>query len=109
MYSFTKGDSFNMSGVKPNVCNFSVGQRQLICITRAILRDPKVLVLDEATASIDNETDKLLQTMVRTKFASKPVLTIAHRLDNIMDSDRILVMDAGIVAEYDTPLALLKK
>ena len=74
-----------------------------------MLRDPLVLVLDEATASIDSETDALLQKMVRTRFKNKTVLTIAHRLDTIMDSDKILVLDAGVVAEFGTPAELLEK
>ena len=82
--------------------------RQLLCIARAILRNPKVLVLDEATASIDSETDKLLQSMVRTKFKNKTVLTIAHRLDTIMDSDKVLVMNQGVAVEFDAPLKLLE-
>lgn len=68
--------------------NFSVGQRQLICIGRAILRKPKILVLDEATASIDNENDNMIQQMVRQLFKQCTVLTIAHRLNTIIDSDR---------------------
>ena len=86
---------------------FSVGQRQLFCMARALLRDTRVLVLDEATASVDRITDGILQTMLRTEFQHCTVLTIAHRLDTIMDYQRILVMDDGIVAEYDTPEALL--
>ncbi|KAK8809647.1 hypothetical protein WA158_000590 [Blastocystis sp. Blastoise] len=89
--------------------NFSVGQRQLICMARAILRKPKVLIMDEATASLDNETDSILQTMIRKQFINCTVLTIAHRLNTIMDSDRVCVMDKGIVAEFDTPLNLLNK
>jgi len=89
--------------------NFSAGQRQLICIARALLRKPKVLVLDEATASIDNETDAMIQRMVRHAFKDCTVLTIAHRLHTIVDSDKILVLDQGNLAEYDSPQALLAK
>lgn len=73
------------------------------------MRKPKILVLDEATASIDNETDALVQTMIRTKFKDCTVLTIAHRLHTIIDSSKILVMDAGKVGEFDEPTNLLAK
>ena len=89
--------------------NFSQGQRQLLCIARSLLRKPKILVMDEATASIDNETDAKIQEMIRDNFQDATILTIAHRLNTIMDSDRILVLDDGRIAELDTPANLLSK
>ena len=89
--------------------NFSQGQRQLLCIARSLLRKPKILIMDEATASIDNTTDAAIQTMIRENFADATVLTIAHRLNTIMDSDRVLVLDDGRISEFDTPKALLDK
>mmetsp|Transcript_7666 Transcript_7666/g.11156 ORF Transcript_7666/g.11156 Transcript_7666/m.11156 type:complete len:936 (-) Transcript_7666:149-2956(-) len=88
--------------------NFSQGQRQLLCIARSLLRNPKILVMDEATASIDNTTDAAIQEMIRDNFSSATVLVIAHRLNTIMDSDRVLVLDQGEIAEFDTPKALLR-
>lgn len=89
--------------------NISVGQRQLICIARALLRKPKVLVLDEATASVDSITDAKIQETVRNEFKSCTVLTIAHRLETIADYDMVIVMDHGAVAEAGEPYKLLNK
>ena len=87
--------------------NFSLGQKQLICLARAILRKTKILVLDEATAAIDMETDEMIQKTIRISFKDCTVITIAHRLNTIMDSDAIAVLSNGILIEYDKPDNLL--
>ncbi|XP_053694487.1 multidrug resistance-associated protein 1-like [Sabethes cyaneus] len=106
--SFVKGLSAGLEHeIAENGENLSVGQRQLICLARAILRKTKVLILDEATAAVDLETDDLIQKTIRSEFADCTILTIAHRLNTILDSDRVLVLDKGLVAECDSPQKLL--
>lgn len=87
--------------------NLSCGQKQLLCLGRALLRKSKIICIDEATASVDHETDKLLQLTIRKEFSTSTVLTIAHRIETILDSDRVLVMSAGNVAEFAPPVELL--
>lgn len=87
--------------------NLSQGQRQLLCLARAILRRPKVLLCDEMTSSVDGVTDSLIQNTVRSSFAGSTVITIAHRLHSIMDSSRVMVLDKGKLVEFDSPHNLL--
>jgi len=88
--------------------NFSVGQRQLICLARAVLRRGRILVMDEATANVDHDTDQLIQRTIRDRFKDCTVITVAHRLHTIIDCDRILVMKDGYVEELDEPHLLLR-
>jgi len=97
------------SEVSANGENFSVGQRQLLCLARAMIRNSHILIMDEATASVDIETDAIIQQALRTKFNNSTVITIAHRLNTIIDYDKILVLSNGEVLEYDTPFNLLYK
>ncbi|KAL3687426.1 hypothetical protein R1sor_013735 [Riccia sorocarpa] len=94
--------------VTENGENWSVGQRQLVCLGRALLKRTKILVLDEATASVDSTTDGLIQNTIRTEFDQCTVITVAHRIASVVDSDRVLVLSDGKIVEYDAPGHLLK-
>lgn len=96
------------AAVSEDGANWSQGQRQLLCIARALLRQAKIVMLDEATASCDVQTDAMIQRMMRKVFADKTVLTIAHRLNTIADSDQIMVLSKGKVAEFGPPQQLLE-
>jgi ATP-binding cassette subfamily C (CFTR/MRP) protein 4 len=89
--------------------NFSVGQRQLLCLARAILLKKRILVLDEPTANVDTNTDQLLQHTLKENFSEATIISVAHRLDTIIDYDRILVLGEGRVLEYGSPSELLSK
>jgi ABC-type multidrug transport system fused ATPase/permease subunit len=93
--------------VDDNGSNFSVGQRQLLCISRALLSKARIIIMDEATAAVDVETDAAIQKTIREEFAYATCLTVAHRLNTILDSDKVMVMDKGKVIEYDSPQKLL--
>uniref|UniRef100_A0A7S3CY71 ATP-dependent transporter ycf16 n=1 Tax=Palpitomonas bilix TaxID=652834 RepID=A0A7S3CY71_9EUKA len=93
--------------VKPNGENFSLGQRQLLCMARALLRESKIILMDEATAAVDMKSDLAIQKLLRSEFQDCTVITIAHRLNTIIDADKILLMKDGRMEEFDSPAALL--
>ena len=88
--------------------NFSVGERQLVCLARALVQKSKIIVTDEATANVDFKTDNLIQEVIRHKFKDSTVLTIAHRLNTIMDYDKVLILDGGRMVEFDKPEILIQ-
>lgn len=89
--------------------NLSVGERQLICLARALLQRAKIILLDEATANIDYLTDRMIQNVIRKEMTECTVLTIAHRLDTVLEYDRIMVLEKGEIVEFDQPDVLLQK
>jgi len=93
--------------VEENGGNFSVGQRQLICLARAIVRHSRILLLDEATSAVDPSTDRLIQTTIRERFEQHTILAIAHRIDTILDYDKIMILEKGKVLEFDSPANML--
>ncbi|KAJ7717861.1 ABC protein [Mycena metata] len=95
--------------IETDGANLSVGERSLLSLARALVKDSRVVILDEATASVDLETDKKIQRTIQTQFKDRTLICIAHRLRTIISYDRILVLDAGKVAEFDTPLTLFSK
>ncbi|OBA28422.1 hypothetical protein HANVADRAFT_30090 [Hanseniaspora valbyensis NRRL Y-1626] len=93
--------------ISDNGSNLSAGTKQLLCLARALLNKSKVLVLDEATSSVDAETDKIIQETIRTEFKDKTILSVAHRLDSILDNDKIIVLEGGELKEFDSPTNLI--
>ena len=89
--------------------NLSLGQRQLVCIARALIRKPKVLLIDEATASVDQKTDGVIQEVIKNKLEGVSVLTIAHRLITVIQYDKIVVLERGRKIEEGSPLALMRR
>ncbi|KAK1279384.1 ABC transporter C family member 4 [Acorus gramineus] len=95
--------------VVDNGDNWSVGQRQLLCLGRVMLKHSRILFLDEATASVDSQTDAIIQRIIREDFSTCTIISIAHRIPTVMDCDRVLVIDAGLAREFDKPSALIER
>jgi ABC-type multidrug transport system fused ATPase/permease subunit len=95
--------------VKEYGANFSQGEKQVICLARALLRQPRILVMDEATSSVDWNTDRLIQETVRERFNKSTVLIIAHRLNTIIDTDKVMVLSKGELLQFGTPAELLRE
>ena len=93
--------------ISENGSNLSIGEKQLICITRAILRKSKIIVLDEATASIDYKTEEIIQNALKELLSNSTMISIAHRIKTVMNADKILVLENGEIIEFDTPQNLL--
>lgn len=94
--------------IKEGGANFSAGQRQLICLARAILRNTKILILDEATANVDSDTETFMQETIMRKFSNCTIISIVHKLSHVLSSDKVMVLDKGQVQEFDDPRVLLK-
>lgn len=88
--------------------NFSVGQKQLICMARALVRDNKILIMDEATSSVDMDTDQVIQQVIRSSFSDCTLLVIAHRINTIIDSNRVMCLKLGQIEEFEHPAVLLR-
>nr|DAD47553.1 TPA_asm: hypothetical protein HUJ06_017490 [Nelumbo nucifera] len=97
------------STVVENGENWSLGQRQLFCLGRALLKRTRILILDEATASVDSATDGVIQKIISQEFKNCTVVTIAHRIHTVIDSDLVLVLSEGRIVEYNTPAKLLER
>ena len=106
---FVKKKRFKLSHtISENGSNLSIGEKQLICITRAILRKSKIVILDEATASIDFRHEEIVQKAIDQLLKNSTLISIAHRIKTVLNSDKILVLENGEVKEFDKPDVLLK-
>lgn len=97
------------ASVVDNGENWSVGQRQLLCLGRVMLKHSRILFMDEATASVDSQTDAVIQKIIREEFSACTIISIAHRIPTVMDCDRVLVIDAGLAKEFDSPANLIER